>query len=176
MIDSNYKMQAYQSHELDIKMKTSSGDTINLNMQNMNEMLLSSQKDSESSKDAFSFSSMQDFSFDINSENGIDEQDKKEIEEFMKIAQPYIDNFMQELEDQDKSSPINKIAKTIEDIFAPVKEKSDETKNFAKNSIVEMFDTAINLFDNPENKIEESTKLLSKILNSFDHSIKSLYV
>jgi hypothetical protein len=172
---SSTQMQSYKSHELDIKIQTSSGDTVNLNMQNMSEMLYESQKQDGSSKSSLSFSSMQEFNFKVASENGIDDQDKKEIEEFMKIAKPFIDNFMKELDDQKQTTPINKITKSVEDIFAPVKEKSLDTQNFAKNQIVKLFDNALKMFQDQQSKMDDSQKLLTKILDSFDQDIKSLY-
>lgn len=172
---SSTQMQSYKSHELDIKIQTSSGDKINLNMENMSEMLYENQKNESSSKSSLSFSSMSQFNFKIDSKNGIDEQDKKEIEEFMKVAKPFIDNFMQELDDQKQTTPINKIAKNVEDIFAPIKERDADVQNFAKNGIVKLFDDALKIFQEQQSKMDESEKLLTKILDSFDVKQPSLY-
>ncbi|NOQ31474.1 MAG: hypothetical protein GQ570_10155 [Helicobacteraceae bacterium] len=175
MISSSAQMQSYKSHDLDIMMKTSSGDVINLNMSNMTEMNAELNKDEKGANGMFSFTTMQSFNFDISSENGIDEQDKKEIEEFMKIAQPHIDGFMEELEEQKQTTPMNQIAQEISSLFAPLKEKPEDTQNFAKNEIVKLFDNSIKPYEEKENKLEDSITLLNKILDSFKELYKPIY-
>ena len=113
---SSTSLNAYRSHELSIDMKTSSGDTLSLNFENTQELSLDSRQSDASKESSFSFSSMQAFSFKLDS-NGISEQDQKEIDTFMKKAQPYIDKFMKELEDQTQNSPINKVASDITNLM-----------------------------------------------------------
>ena len=109
---SSASLDAYRSHELSIQMKTSSGDTLSLNFQNEQSLSLNETTTADSKEQAFSFSSMQAFSFKMES-NGISEQDQQEINAFMKKAQPYIDKFMKELEDQNQTTPVNKIASDV---------------------------------------------------------------
>ena len=179
MINQTSALNAYRSHELSIEMKTSSGDVINLDFENTQQMSLNQQKDSNSQSMEFSFSSLQQFNFSIDS-NGIDEQDKKEIAAFMKIAQPYIDNFMAELKDQKQVTPANKIAQDIGDILAPLKDKDQDSKNFAKGEIVAMFDNALkanhfDVRDLQKDMLKQSEDLLSKIIATLDDFSKLIY-
>ncbi len=178
-MNTSYAYNSYQSHDLNILMRTSSGDEIRLDFANQQSSSISYQKDSNGSSSSMTFSSMQSFSFSIDS-NGIDAQDKKEIDAFMKIAQPYIDNFLAELDQEAPKSPVTKLARQISDIFAPMKDKDEDTKNLVKINIVEMFDKGIKKLNTSEpdalEKIfEEAKKLLEKTLYEFDKLNKELY-
>lgn len=173
-----YGLDAYRSHDLNISMKTSSGDTIQMDFSNKNSASLKHSQNDNSSSTQMKFSSMQSFSFKVET-NGIDEQDKKEIEEFMKIAQPRIDSFLKELEEDKPGSAVGKVAREIASIFEPSKERDENTKNFIKNSIVETFDNAMKGIKLPEVKeidiFEEAKKLLEKTLKEFEDFNKNIY-
>lgn len=165
---------AYRSHELSIDMRTSSGDKLSLNFENTQELSLSSKQDEVSKEANFSFSSMQAFSFSVES-NGITEQDQKEIDAFMEKAQPYIDKFMKELEEQNQHSPINKIASDIVRNLGNLKESSENVKNSAKKDIVDVFDKALENTKSTQEIFDEAHKLLQKIINGFDTLFEPLY-
>ncbi|NPA65896.1 MAG: hypothetical protein GXO11_03340 [Epsilonproteobacteria bacterium] len=175
---TNTALQAYKSHTLNITMKTSSGDVVKLDFENEKSLSYGSTKDENGSKSAMKLSSMQSFSFSVEG-NGLDEQDKAEIEAFMEIAQPYIDNFLEELKQDAPKSPINKIAQEITDIFSPMKQKDQNTQNYAKNSIVEMFDKSLEETKATQEQFdklfENAQKLLEKTLKLFDQDQKMLY-
>ena len=173
-MNTSYSLDAYRSHDLNIMMKTSSGDVINMDFANKQELSMSQKKSDNSSQTSLSFSSMQSFQFSM-SGNGIDEQDQKEIKAFMKIAQPFIDDFMKELDQDAPKSPVNKLAKEIADIFAPMKEKDSDTKALTKNSIVEMFDNSIKEMKNIDKIFKETQSLLEKTLREFDDFNKLIY-
>ncbi|MEA1955941.1 MAG: hypothetical protein U9N02_05560 [Campylobacterota bacterium] len=177
-MNTSYGLDSYRSHDLNIMMKTSSGDAIEMDFSNKNSASIRHKEDGDSSSTSMKFSSMQSFQFNIDS-NGIDENDKKEIEEFMKIAQPFIDSFMKELEEDSPKSPINKIAKDIASIFEPNKERSENSKNFVKSNIVDMFDDSMKKLELPEieksNIFEQAQKLLEKTLQEFKEFNKSIY-
>lgn len=165
---------AYRSHELTLQMKTSSGDTLSLNFQNEQSLSLN-QKESDSSKEqSFTYSSMQAFSFNIDS-NGISEQDQKEINAFMKKAQPYIDKFMKELQDQNQTSPINKVASDVTKMIGNLKHSDENVKNQAKKGVVDLFDNAVNSSKSNEKMIDEAQKLLQKILDGFNKKFEPIY-
>jgi hypothetical protein len=197
-MDTSFAYDAYRAHDLNISMKTSSGDTIEMDFSNHNALSLSQKKNNEGSSTSMSFSSMQSFSFKIES-NGITAQDQKEIEAFMKEAQPYVDNFLKELHQDAPASPVTKLAQSIADIFAPNKPRDENHKNHAKNGIVEMFDNSMkqlnkDIKENPPKELEkakepetldmekmmekifkDAQKLLEKTLESFDNLNKKLY-
>jgi hypothetical protein len=155
-------------------MKTSSGDTLSLNFENTQQLSLSSQKDDNSKSTAFSFSSMQAFSFKLDS-NGISEQDQKEIDTFMKKAQPYIDKFMKELEDQSQTSPINKVAHDIIKQIGNLKNSDENIKNNTKKGIVDMFDNAVKNMKTTEKMVDEAQKLMQKIIDGFNKMFEPIY-
>lgn len=171
-------MSAYRSHELSIMMKTSSGDVINLDFSNEKSLVYAKKQDRNGSEEMMKFSSMQSFSFSMQT-NGIDEQDKKEIAAFMKLARPYIDKFLKELKEDAPKSPLNKTARQIADLFSPMKEKDDDTKAYTKNSIVKLFDEAMERNKEVAKSFDElfaqTQKLLEKTLHIFDKMEKTLY-
>lgn len=165
---------AYRSHELNIQMKTSSGDTLSLNFENEQSLSLNKKTTADTQEQSFSFSSMQAFSFNIES-NGISEQDQKEINAFMKKAQPYIDKFMKELEDQNQISPINKIASDVTKLIGNLKNSDDNVKNHAKKGVVDLFDNAVKETKSMDKMIEETQKLMQKIIDGFDKLFEPIY-
>jgi hypothetical protein len=173
-MNTSYSLNAYRAHDLNIAMRTSSGDVIKLDFANEQSLSASHQENESGSKDSLSFSSMQSFNFSMNT-NGIDAQDKKEIKEFMKIAQPFIDKFLKEIDDGSQKSPMNKISNEIADIFKPMKEKNQDTQNLAKNSIVKMFDSSSKNVNNLDKIFADAQKLLEKTLHEFDKLSKDIY-
>ncbi|MBN2781681.1 MAG: hypothetical protein JXQ66_00400 [Campylobacterales bacterium] len=175
---TSYGMDAYRSHTLDITMKTSSGDVIKMGFNNENAASMRYDNKNGSESSSLSFSSMQSFNFEMDS-NGLDEQDKKEIEEFMKIAKPRIDNFLKELEEQSPKSPVSKVANDIASIFDPEKERDENTKNYTKNSIVSLFDDSMKNNKLPKEMqtdiFDNMRMLLEKTLERFDEFNKSIY-
>ncbi len=167
-------LDAYRSHELNIYMKTSSGDTLALNFQNEQSLSLNEKKSENSKEQSFSFSSMQAFSFKMES-NGISEQDQKEITAFMKKAQPYIDKFMKELQDQNQTSPINKVASDVTKLIGNLKNSDENVKDHAKKGVVDLFDNAVKEMKTTEKMIGEAQKLMQKIIDGFDKLFEPLY-
>jgi hypothetical protein len=174
IMNTSYGLNSYASHDLNISMKTSSGDVINMDFANKKELSMSHQESENGTKDSLSFSSMQSFQFSMTGD-GIDEQDQKEIDAFMKTAKPFIDSFLKELEQDAPQTPVTKLANQIADIFAPMKEKDEDTKNYVKTNIVKMFDNSIKQSDSMNKIFEDAKKLLEKTLQEFDDYNKKLY-
>ena len=176
-MNTSYSLNAYKSHDLNISMKTSSGDVIKMNFANESSLSANSQKDSNGSKTELSFSSMQSFNFSIKSD-GIDEQDKKEIEEFMKIAQPHIDGFLKELGEDAPASPVTKLAQKVASIFDPNRPRSDDEKGYIKSKMVDLFDSSLQKIKEPEvakNIFQDVKTLLERTLKAFDEFNKNIY-
>ncbi|MBU0721383.1 hypothetical protein KJ877_08575 [bacterium] len=173
-MNTSYSLDAYRSHDLNIAMRTSSGDVIKMDFANEQSFSMRHSQDENTQKSSLSFSSMHSFGFSIKS-NGIDAQDQKEIDAFMKIAQPYIEGFLKELDGGGQKSSISKIAQQISDIFLPIKEKDEDTKNYAKNSIVKMFDDSIKQMDTIDKIFDDAQKLLEKTLQRFDSLHENIY-
>ena len=182
-MNTSYGLDTYRAHDLNVAMKTSSGDLIEMNFSNHQSASLRHQENENGSKSSMSFSSMQSFEFNVES-NGIDAQDQKEIDAFMKKAQPFIDNFLKELRDAAPKSPVSQLAHKIASIFEPSKERDENSKNHVKTNIVEMFDNSMKKLVMPEKKdstvsiekiFEEAKKLLEKTLKEFEEFNKNLY-
>jgi hypothetical protein len=176
-MNTSYALEGYKAHDLNIAMKTSSGDVIKMDFANHNSISLSSEQNEKGSKTSLSFSSMQSFEFSI-SGNGIDAQDEKEIQSFMKIAQPFIDNFLKELQEDAPQTPVTKLAQKIASLFEPSKERNENAKNYIKTNMVEMFDNSLAKIDNSKmlDKIfEDAKKLLEKTLQAFENFNREIY-
>ncbi|WP_151900882.1 hypothetical protein [Sulfurimonas hydrogeniphila] len=173
-MNTSYAANSYYRHDLNITMKTSSGDVITMDFANEKSASANYETDGSSRKTSMSFSSMSSFKFSIDT-NGIDAQDQKEIEAFMKTAQPYIDKFIQELSEDAPKSPVTKLAKKIAALFQPNENNSEARNNTIKTNIVEMFDRSLQKVQEPFNIFKETQKLLEKTLKEFDTFNKELY-
>lgn len=182
-MNTSYSLDTYRAHDLNINMRTSSGDVIEMDFANHQSASMSYEENASGSKTSMSFSSMQSFKFSVDS-NGIDAQDQKEIDEFMKTAQPFIDSFLKELEDAAPKSPVSQLAHQIAGIFEPNSQRSENSKNHIKTNIVEMFDKAMKKLELPEKEtpqemiekiFKETQKLLEKTLKEFDEFNKNIY-
>jgi len=185
-MNTSYALDSYYAHNLDISMKTSSGDFISLNFANEKSASLYNSQDEKSTKSSLSFASMQSFSFSIKS-NGLDAQDKKEIAAFMKKAEPYINKFLNELAQDAPKSPVTQLANKIADIFKSGNIESKEHSNLLKSSIVKSFDKAFQALKIPKKSTEismddvikkifdDAQKLLQKTLDAFNEEQKTLY-
>jgi len=180
-MNTSYSLDAYKSHDLNIAMKTSSGDVITMDFANEQAGSLSQTKSANGTNTSASFSSMQSFQFSIDS-NGITEQDQKEIDKFMKIAQPFINDFLKELQDDAPKSPVTKLANQIASIFEPSKQRDTNEKNLVKTNIVKTFDNALENVQpkqDSENSLDkifkDMQKLLEKTVQEFDQFNKNIY-
>lgn len=182
-MNTSYRLDAYRSHDLSIAMKTSSGDLIKMDFSNEQSSSMRQSEGKNGSQTSMSFSSQQSFQFSIEG-NGLDSQDEKEIQKFMKIAQPYIDDFLKELSEDAPNTPVTKLAHQIAGIFDPNKERSQDEKNSVKTNIVKMFDNALAAFEPPKAEdtqemtqkiLQSAQKLLEKTLQEFEEFNKELY-
>lgn len=191
-MNTSYSMDAYRAHDLSISMKTSSGDTISMDFANHKSASMQHKENQNGSQSSMSFSSMQSFEFKVET-NGIDAQDQKEIDAFMKQAQPFIDDFLKELQEDAPKSPVTQLAQTIAGIFEPNRDRNENQKNHVKSNIVEMFDNSMQKLKHPpkDEKVDkpealdmeklmdkifkDAQKLLEKTLKEFDQVNKSLY-
>jgi hypothetical protein len=180
---TTYGLDAYKAHDLNIAMRTSSGDEINFDFSNKKATSIRHSEDAEGSSRSMKFSSEQSFSFSVKT-NGIDAQDQKEIDEFMKIAQPYIDSFLKELSEDAPKTPVTELAHKVAAIFDPNKDRDQNNTNNVKTNIVEMFDRSFKQLEIPQKQnkeemiqkiYEDTKKLLEKTLREFDEFNKEIY-
>ena len=169
-----YALDAYRSRELNIDMRTSSGDHIAIDLSNSQSLSQSSGRNAKGSSDSFRFSSMEAFSFSLES-NGISEQDQKEIAAFMEIARPYLEAYFAELQEGGRSTPRNEVARNVAAVFDPLKGNGNAVENYAKRGIISLFDDAAKMIRNFETLFDEAQKLLEKTLDDFSRETALLY-
>jgi hypothetical protein len=184
-MNTSYALDTYSAHNLNIMMQTSSGDVIKMDFANEHATSLQENRSDNATNTTMSFASMQAFSFSIKGD-GLDAQDQKEINDFMKTAQPMIDSFIKELQEDAPQSPVTNLARKVASIFNPSQTRDGDAKNSVKNSIVKMFDNSMqehklqdtkrpNLEDSISNIFKEIQNLLEKTLEEFDNFNKKLY-
>jgi hypothetical protein len=169
-----YSVDADRFHALNIEMQTSSGDRIAIDLSSEQALSMSGSKGSDVQSSSFRFSSMQDFSFAVES-NGISAQDRKEIAAMMEIARPYIDDFMSELQSGRQTTPRNEVAREVSAVFDPLKGNGNAVENHAKNGIVSLFDDAVRKAGEFETLLDEAQKLLETTLGYFEREAQLLY-
>ena len=181
---NRYEQNNYYAHDLNIAMQTSSGDRITMDFSNHKSSSLSYSKDTKSESASMQFSSMQSFQFSIES-NGIDAQDKEEIDAFMKKAKPFIDKFLKELSQDAPNTPVTQMAKQIAVAFEPNTQNTPQKNKHIKTNIVKAFDEAFKQLPPQKEEINANTlekifkdaqKLLEKTLKEFDDFNKKIYV
>lgn len=173
----NTALSAYSQHSLSIDIKTSSGDTIELDFNNEKSLDYSSNEKGK----AFSFSSLESFTYSYQGD-GIDAQDRKEIDAFLKMAQPNIDNFMAGLnEGSSLNEPISKLTKNITSLFGPIKDKGDENLlNFVKHGLTNGVDKALSKEIEPLKQTQEilthAQRFLEQMMKQLDKVEEAFYV
>ncbi|HIC43727.1 MAG TPA: hypothetical protein EYO73_05420 [Sulfurimonas sp.] len=173
----NTALSAYSQHSLSIDIRTSSGDLIEFDFNNEKSLNYNSNEDGKS----FSFSSLENFSYSYEG-NGIDAQDRKEIDAFLKIAQPSIDSFIGGLNDGSSlKEPINKITSDITNIFSPIKDKEDNNLlNLLKEGLTNGLDKALAKEINPIKQTQEvlsnAQRFLEQIMKHLDKVDELLYL
>ena len=180
---NRYEQTNFYAHDLNITMQTSSGDRITMDFANHKNSSLSYTKDAKGESASMQFSSMQSFQFTIDS-NGIDAQDKKEVDAFMKKAKPFIDKFLKELRQDAPGTPVTLAAKQIAAAFEPNAQNTPQKNSRIKTNIVKAFDEAFKQLPPPKEDInaksleqifKDAQKLLEKTLKEFDGFGKNIY-
>jgi len=140
---SNYYLQQ-SSSAFDFNMRTSSGDKIHLDAYKESQLELSHTKESNLETTSLSLRESYGYSFSY-SGNGLDEQDKKEIDQALKKISPLL-SF---LNPKEAFNPTDKnISDKAMDINALLP-KTEETNmtNYMKDTLVTMMDDMMKAFD-----------------------------
>ena len=82
---------------------------------------------------------------------------------------------MKELEDQNQTSPINKVATDVTKLIGNLKNSDENVKNYAKKGVVDLFDNAVKETKSTEKMIDEAQKLMQKIIDGFDKFFEPIY-
>ncbi|MDD2382576.1 MAG: ATP/GTP-binding protein [Sulfurospirillaceae bacterium] len=160
----------YAYNDFSLSLQTSSGDTINLKMYDEKAVDFSHSEDKTSRSTTLSLSHAYGYSFEYNGD-GIDENDKKEIQAAMKLVQPMIDEYLNNVQKSEPSTA--DITNTAFDIntYLP-KQKDSNTKGYLNDNILKSMDNTLATMKNNNEKIlQNAQKLFDAILkqnNSFE--------
>lgn len=149
-------------------LQTSSGDKISLSMYDNKELESDFIKDDSSKK--LSMSLRHEYGYDFSySGNGIDENDKKEIEKAMKLIRPMFHKFLENIKKSDKiinDKDILHLSNKFKSLMP--KPKNDDMKNMLKDETVKNMDNILSLFKQNDKLVQNTKKLFDKIFNDFD--------
>ena len=157
----------YAYNDFSVSLQTSSGDTINFKMYDEKAISIASTQDSTSSTTTFSLTHAYGYSFEYNGD-GIDENDKKEIQSAMKVVQPMLDEYLNNVQDSETS--IADITNTAFDIntYLPKTEDSN-TKSYLNDSILKAMDESLSTLQHQNEKIlQNAQKLFNALLKQSD--------
>lgn len=158
----------YSYNDFNFSMKTSSGDTIDLKMYDERLAEFSHQKNDTTETTTLSLSHAYGYSFHYEG-NGIDAQDKKEIEEAMKLIQPMMEDYLKNVaENEPKNSDVINSAFDI-NRYLP-KAKDNNTQNYLNDETLKTIDSALqNVEKHNEKILKEAKKLFDALLKQQNH-------
>lgn len=153
----------YAYNDFNFSMQTSSGDKINLKMYDEKASDFSHQKSADASTTTLSLSHAYGYSFKYEG-NGIDENDKKEIAQAMKLIQPMLDTYFKNVaETAPKNADIINTAFDINS-YLP-KPKEENTKNYLNDALLKTMDKTLEKVQQQNEKIlEQAQKLFEALL------------
>lgn len=153
----------YSYNDFNFSMRTSSGDTINLKMYDERSSEFSHEQTDTTSTTTLSLSHAYGYNFKYEG-NGIDSQDKKEIEEAMKLVSPMIDEYLSSVkETQPNNADVINKAFDINS-YLPKSEDAN-TKNYLHGKTLKAIDKILEKNENQSEKIlKEAQKLFESLL------------
>ncbi len=162
MFGASVSSQNFNS--FDFSMKTSSGDKIDLSMYNSKEVDISMVKDR--GLQAMSLSIKEEYGYSFSYEgNGIDEQDKKEIQQALKKVEPLL-NIFKNSSFKPKDGDKTNLAFDINSLLP--KPKDENHKNFIKDSVLDKFDEMLKAFDAVEQMRELAKDVFDELQKQMD--------
>lgn len=161
------------SSNLAFSFRTSSGDTIDIDMYSAKSLEYSKEEDGGYSGESISFAAKEGYRFKFQT-NGLSEQDKAEIADAMKKIEPIVNKFV---EGNNANSflrePLDMIASSIQGELP--KPKDDNAKNALSSSLVDLFDDSLKKSEKPSDIFENMKKLLDKILKNIQNPQNIFY-
>jgi len=167
-------MQSIQAntHDYDnfnFSMQTSSGDKIDLRLYDEKSSELSFSKDGNSTSLILSLTHSYGYSFRYEG-NGIDTQDKKEIDQAMKTIQPMLEKYMQNVKDSEENFSMSEITNRAFDInhYLP-KTQNHDTKSYLQDQTLKSIDKILEKAQYQNQKLlEHAQKLFESIMKQTD--------
>lgn len=148
-------------NSLNFSIKTNSGDEINLSMYDNKQTSLKASDNENGLQAEFSLRHAYGYNFHY-SGNGIDENDKKQIDEALKVLQPKIDEFMKNANNNDLPSPksLMNFSKQIKDELPTP--KGEDHKQLIHEGLLNMLDKSLKDYNPNEQLLKITQNLYEK--------------
>jgi len=150
-------------------MQTSSGDKIDLKMYDEKSSEVTYKKDNNSTSMILSLTHSYGYSFHYEG-NGIDAQDKKEIDAAMKTIQPMLEQYMKNVKDSEENFSMAEITNRAFDInqYLPKTDNLD-TKNYLSDKTLKTLDKILEKAEYQNEKmLKHAQKLFESLLKQMD--------
>lgn len=178
---------SYNYNDFNFSMQTSSGDKVDLKLYDETSSQASIQKDGNTTTTSLTLTHSYGYSFNYEG-NGIDKNDKKEIEEAMKVIQPMLVKYFENINQSEKLPSEADVTNKAFDINSYLPKAHDSrdnnnehdygqknnnydqnTKNYLNDSTLKTIDKILEKVENQTEKIlNEAQKLFDKLLKQAD--------
>ncbi len=160
MMNINASKLAY--NDFSFKFKTSSGDNISLSMYDKKQVEAEVFKGKNSSMQSYTLTHSFGYRFEY-SGNGLDANDKKEIEKALEAIQPKIDKFMENVKNTGIPTPrsILQLSQEVKNDLPEAKTKA--TQDFTHDSLLKLFDSTLKKYFPDEDVLNSAKKLFDTI-------------
>ena len=159
----------YNYNDFNFSMQTSSGDKIDLKMYDEKSSEVAFKKDENSTSMMLSLTHSYGYSFHYEG-NGIDAQDKKEIDAAMKTIKPMLEQYMENVKESEEDFSMAEITNRAFDInqYLPKTENLD-TKNYLSDKTLKTLDKILEKAEHQNEKmLKHAQKLFESLLKQMD--------
>ena len=166
---SSINTSNYNYNDFNFSMQTSSGDKIDLKMYDEKSSEVTYKKDDNSTSVMLSLTHSYGYSFHYEG-NGIDAQDKKEIDAAMKTIQPMLEQYMKNVKDSEENFSMAEITNRAFDInqYLPKTDNLD-TKNYLSDKTLKTLDKILEKAEYQNEKmLKHAQKLFESLLKQMD--------
>ncbi|WP_024955113.1 diacylglycerol kinase [Sulfurospirillum arcachonense] len=159
----------YSYNDFNLSMQTSSGDKIDLKLYDEKSSEVSYKQDENSTTMMLSLSHSYGYSFQY-AGDGIDAQDQKEIDDAMKLVQPMLEKYFEEVNASEEDYSMAQITNKAFDINSYLPKAEDlNTKNYLSDSTLKTIDKLLEKAENQNEKtLQHAQKLFDALLKQMD--------
>ncbi|NLC27809.1 MAG: ATP/GTP-binding protein [Campylobacteraceae bacterium] len=156
---------AYNS--LDFTINTTSGDKISLNMYDKKSFSYQEYQENGLNTKELTLSHVYGYKFSYEG-NGIDANDRREIEEALKAIQPKVDDYLRNVKESGIPSP----KEILNDAFSMRQNlpqlKDENYKNAVADGLLKTFDKSLSMLKADQIVLESAKTIFEKILEQFE--------
>ncbi len=170
----NVNTSSYDYNNFSFSMNTSSGDKIDLKLYDEKSSKVAYEKNGNSTTLMMSLSHSYGYNFHYEG-NGIDAQDKKEIQKAMETIKPMIEEYFENVNESEEDFSMTEITNRAFDInsYLPKFDNDDndiqDNKNYLNDRTLKTIDQILEKAENQNEKIlEHAKKLFDSLLKQMD--------